>query len=95
MGLKTTIIPLPRNWWSDRLLFQFPDICWAYSLTAGLLLFTPLKVKWVATIVVLFLSMVELEQAEFELIKTDLADIIAMIIATFLSLMLVKHERSI
>lgn len=93
LGLQKSLIVLTENWWTERLLFQVPDMCWAYAFTAALLLFTKIKTGWIATICLLFLSAVEWEQAGFQLLLIDRTDLIAMILAVFLPLTLLQHER--
>lgn len=89
LGIDKRIFPLTNV---TFLLYHFPDACWAYSLTASLLLFTTINKNWVATLSLLFLSAIEYQQASGSFQLLDWPDIIIMTIAVLLAMTLIKNK---
>jgi hypothetical protein len=90
LGIKqkiVTTITLP-----PYLLFQFSDACWAYALCASLLLLTSFSKPWAATFSLIYLSLVEFQQAKWIISRLDWPDLITMTIAVFLALVLIRRK---
>lgn len=95
LSIKQTIFSIPRNLISEFLLFQVPDMCWAYALTASLLLFTRLNKIQCAAISLICMSSIEYFQAGFRSEQLDYRDLTAMLLAVILStILIIKYERS-
>jgi len=90
LGIKqkiVTTVTLPTY-----LLFHFSDACWAYALCASLLLFTSFSKPWAATFSLLYLSLVECQQAQWVFSRLDWPDLITMTIAVLLALVLIRRK---
>lgn len=89
LGFKTTYLELPKNTFSNFLLFQVPDMLWAYSLTAILLFITQHRLIS-ATLAIVLLSLVEYSQSTWRISNIDWVDIVSMLLAILLASNLVK-----
>jgi len=67
-------------------------MCWAYALTASLIVFTRLKKAWCATIGICAMSFFELMQADFVPGNLDVPDVVFMLLAVILSIILIKKK---
>jgi len=67
-------------------------MCWAYALTASLIVFTRLNKFWCATIGILAMSFFEFMQADFIPGNLDLTDIVLMLLAVILSTIIIKKK---
>ena len=92
LKLKKAVFVIPRNLPGKFVLFYLPDMCWAYALTASLIVFTRLNIIWCATIGILAMSFFELMQAEFVPGNLDYTDIVLMLLAVILSIILIKKK---
>ena len=91
-ALKKAVFVIPRNLPGEFVLFYLPDMCWAYALTASLIVFTRLNKFWCATIGILAMSFFEFMQADFVPGNLDLTDIVLMLLAVILSIVLIKKK---
>jgi hypothetical protein len=89
-GIRSPLISLPDAPISNFLLFHFPDMCWAYALTATLLLIVRLSPAGSATISILFLSAFELVQAGGQLARLDWRDCGWMTLASISAALMIK-----
>jgi hypothetical protein len=92
LSIKQPLYDIPRNMSGKFLLFHFPDMCWAYALTASLIVFTTLKSFWCAAIGILAMSCFELIQADLIPGNLDLTDTVLMLLAVILSTFLIKNQ---
>lgn len=92
LALKKAVFVIPRNLPGRFVLFYLPDMCWAYALTASLIVFTGLNKIWCAAIGIMAMSFFELWQAEFVPGNLDFTDIVLMLLAVFLSIILIKKK---
>lgn len=89
-GITKTPWHLSYNSFNQFILFHFPDMCWAYALTASLMLIISINKYICAAISILFVSLFELKQAGFRISDLDLMDSGLMAIAVLLAVKFVK-----
>jgi len=92
LKIKKAVFVIPRNAPGRFVLFRLPDMCWAYALTASLIVFTRLKKVWCATIGILAMSFFEFMQADFIPGNLDVPDVVLMLLAVILSIILIKKK---
>ncbi len=90
LQIEKSIYPLPNVSGNQFLLFHFPDMCWAYALTASLILFTRIKPFVCAAIGIAALSVFELKQSGWLLQGFDWLDCGSMILAVLLAALIVE-----
>ena len=90
LHIGKALYPLSNEPGNQFLLFHFPDMCWAYSLTASLILFTHINRFFCAAIGIAALSVFELNQSGWQWGGFDWLDEGLMIIAVLLAALIVK-----
>jgi len=90
LHINRAIYPLSNESGNQFLLFHFPDMCWAYALSASLIFFTRINRFLCAAISVAALSVFELKQSSCHLQGFDWLDCGLMILAVFLATLIVK-----
>ena len=92
LKIKKAVFVIPRNVPGRFVLFRLPDMCWAYALTASLMVFTRLNKFWCATIGIFAMSFFELMQADFVPGNLDVPDVVCMLLAVLLSITIIKKK---
>jgi hypothetical protein len=90
LHINQAIYPLSNEPGNQFLLFHFPDMCWAYALTASLVLFTRINRFTCAAISIAALSVFELKQSGWHLQGFDWLDCGLMILAVLLATLIIK-----
>lgn len=90
LHIKQAIYPLSNEPGNQFLLFHVPDMCWAFALTASLILFTRINRFVCAAIGIVALSVFELKQSGWHLQGFDWLDCGLMILAVLLATLIIK-----
>jgi hypothetical protein len=90
LGIENNLSPVPRNLFTNFILFYLPDMFWAYALTASLVLITTLNTLKGATLALLLLSVVECTQANWQMKSLDWLDLGCMSVSVFLAIIIIR-----
>jgi hypothetical protein len=90
LGIENNLSPVPRNLFTNFILFYLPDMFWAYALTASLVLITTLNTLKGATLALLLLSVVECTQANWQMKALDWLDLGCMSVSVFLAIIIIR-----